>query len=88
MTDMKEQFYEFLKKHRVYRRYHAAYKLQVTPKDAPTVKEFLNIAKPRAYFTEAFVFTKEKDINDYDITYSRFWHNLNEKWLKIVKEHK
>ena len=72
---MKEQFIEFLKKNRCYKRFMANYNNQ-SPQWTWTLEEHFIEVEKEEYITAAFIWPDEE---------IKFWSNLNAKWHKQLK---
>ena len=71
---MKKQFFEFLKKNRVYRKWVEKYK----GNHAIKYNIWLSQTPPKIFISGAF--TWDKQIEGY-----KYWSDLHEKWLTEIK---
>jgi len=77
---MKEQFIEFLKKHRALGKFKANIKEGNLYPNRKTLNDYLEISHSGSQFISggfSWSQTKEKD---------KFWRNLDAEWIKIVSE--
>lgn len=78
---MKEKFFAFLKKHKVYRKW-----LKYISKGGNDVESFLCEDNARSFLFGAFPWATANELKECNQKDHNFWSNLNRLWLKELEK--
>lgn len=78
---MKEKFFAFLKKHKVYKKW-----LKYTFKHRSDMESFFSDNNATSFLSSAFSWANANELNGYNQKDHIFWYNLNRVWLKELEK--